>query len=116
MWALFPMVEYLCVAVVVNYLIQGGRSPIDRCLNFGPLVFIGQLSYSMYLWQQLFCLKGATLQMNAPMCFIIAMGCAMFSYYVVEQPALRLRQQLSRRRAYEPTPIPLDAVQAPTPA
>jgi peptidoglycan/LPS O-acetylase OafA/YrhL len=109
--ALFPLAEYFCIAMVINYVIQGRHSPIDRFLNVGPMVFIGQLSYSLYLWQQLFCLKGATLELNAPLCFAVAMACAMFSYYIIEQPALRLRQQLSQRRPHHSTPLALEAVQ-----
>jgi peptidoglycan/LPS O-acetylase OafA/YrhL len=114
--ALFPLIQYFSIAMVINYVIQGRRSPIDRLLNVGPMIFIGQLSYSLYLWQQLFCLKGATLQLSMPLCFAAAMACAMCSYYIVEQPALRLRQQLSRCPTYHPTPIPLDTIQVSTSA
>ena len=102
---LFPLVDYFCIAIVINYLVQGGRSTIDWFLNVGPVVFIGQLSYSLYLWQQLFCLKGATLQLNAPFCFVAAMACAMFSYYIIEQPAIRFRRHLSKGLAIEKSPV-----------
>ncbi|HUA20951.1 MAG TPA: acyltransferase, partial [Bryobacteraceae bacterium] len=42
---------YLLVALFINYAVEhpGG------VLNWGPVVWVGQLSYSLYIWQQLFC-------------------------------------------------------------
>jgi peptidoglycan/LPS O-acetylase OafA/YrhL len=66
-------------------------------LNVRPVVWLGKISYSLYLWQQLF----AYGDRHRPWYFVlIAVGLASASYYLVEQPMLRLRE---RRAAAERT-------------
>lgn len=65
-------------------------------LNVTPVVWLGKISYSLYLWQQLFAYgpqKGPWYYM------LLALGPACLSYYLVEQPLLRLRDTRARRRA-----------------
>ena len=113
MQVLFPLGEYACIALIINYLIQGGQTPVSWLLNTPPLVYVGQLSYSLYLWQQPFCYAGSALAFMAPWCLFPAMAGAAFSYYCIEQPALRLRQRLQQRRQFRPSIEPaLLAVQA----
>ena len=58
-----------------------------RILNLAPVVWLGQISYSLYLWQQPF------MNPDAPSRYgvfaAIAMACV--SYYLIEQPLLRYR-------------------------
>jgi peptidoglycan/LPS O-acetylase OafA/YrhL len=64
-------------------------------LNVRPVVWLGKISYSLYLWQQLF----AYGQHQQPWYFVIlAVGLAGASYYFVEQPMLRVRE---RRKSAE---------------
>ena len=42
------------IAIVVVWAVQNGESFVGRVLNSRPLVYVGGLSYSLYLWQQLF--------------------------------------------------------------
>jgi peptidoglycan/LPS O-acetylase OafA/YrhL len=59
-------------------------------LNVRPVVWLGKISYSLYLWQQLF----AYGQHPRPWYFVfIAVGLAGASYYFVEQPMLRVRER-----------------------
>jgi peptidoglycan/LPS O-acetylase OafA/YrhL len=58
-------------------------------LNFQPVVFLGKISYSLYLWQQLFFYRPDPLP--AYFAFPLALGCACASYFLIEQPMLRLR-------------------------
>ena len=72
----------------------------DRLLNVGPLVWSGLLSYSLYLWQQPF------LVMNGPLNFLSArltatLAAALLSYYLIERPALRFFNHVSRPAATE---------------
>jgi peptidoglycan/LPS O-acetylase OafA/YrhL len=65
-------------------------------LNVRPVVWLGKISYSLYLWQQLFAYGGG----HKPWYFLLgALGLASASYYVVEQPMLRLREKRSERTA-----------------
>ena len=64
-------------------------------LNWGPVAWLGKISYSLYLWQELFC-SNANLHYG----FVLALpaiACACLSYYLVEQPMLRLRETLTRK-------------------
>jgi peptidoglycan/LPS O-acetylase OafA/YrhL len=59
-------------------------------LNVGPVVWLGQISYSLYLWQQLLVFG----EHAKPWYFVVfAIGLASASYYLVEQPMLRVRER-----------------------
>ena len=85
----------VCIALIVDYCIVNGHGRVGRVLNWGPLAFVGTLSYSLYLWQQLFLNRESA----APFAFFpanvaCAFGAALLSYYVVERPFLRWRERL----------------------
>jgi len=61
-----------------------------RILNFGPVVWLGKMSYSLYLWQQLFTFGEHPRPWYFP---ILAVGVAAASYYLLEQPMIRLRER-----------------------
>jgi len=62
-------------------------------LNAQPVVWLGKISYSLYLWQQLFAFG----QHREWYWLLVALGLASFSYYCVEQPMLRLREERARK-------------------
>jgi len=64
-------------------------------LNWLPVTWLGRISYSLYLWQQLFC-SNASLHAGG-LLIVPAVVCACLSYYFVEQPMLRLRDRRSRK-------------------
>lgn len=67
-------------------------------LNVPPVVWLGKISYSLYLWQQLFAYGSH----SRPWYFsLFAVGLASASYYLVEQPMLRLRDRQARQRNSE---------------
>jgi peptidoglycan/LPS O-acetylase OafA/YrhL len=75
------------IAALVLHVIQ---SPY-RVLNWAPIVWVGKISYSLYLWQELFCSNAA---FHAGFVLILpTVACACLSYYFVEQPILRLRER-----------------------
>ncbi len=74
----------------------------SRLLESAPLRFVGRISYSLYLWQQLFLVShfGAdTGQLGPlqtwPLSWLMAFGCSLLSYYLVEQPMIRLGHRLA---------------------
>ena len=94
---------YLSVAVCINYLVQGHQGLTNRLLETPPLVCIGRLSFSLYLWQQLFILREGQLN-NYELQGLwrdlsLTALLAMLSYVAVERPFLRWRDRLVRSRA-----------------
>lgn len=85
-------------ALCVDWCITWPAGTVGRWLNARGLVFIGGLSYSLYLWQQVFLNRTATTMITAfPLNLLLTLAAALVSYYLIETPALRLRQRLERR-------------------
>jgi peptidoglycan/LPS O-acetylase OafA/YrhL len=91
-----------------------------RILETKPLRWIGWISYSLYLWQQLFfgvnfagSPPGLALLRKPPINLLALLVCATFSHYVIEKPFIRLGHKLAstsiprpshtQARAYTPT-------------
>jgi peptidoglycan/LPS O-acetylase OafA/YrhL len=67
-------------------------------LNVRPVEWLGRISYSLYLWQQLFVYG----EHSRPWYFVwFAVGLASASYYFVEQPMLRVREKRAAARRME---------------
>jgi len=81
---------YLAVALFINYALEHEGGP----LNWGPLAWVGRVSYSLYLWQQLFCWKSPLWLGHFPQNLLASMLAAVLSYYLVEQPFARLRKRV----------------------
>jgi len=83
--------QQLSIAGVVLHVIQVPY----RALNWQPIAWLGKISYSLYLWQELFC-SNASLHWGYGLA-VPALVCACLSYYLVERPLLRLRDKLARK-------------------
>jgi peptidoglycan/LPS O-acetylase OafA/YrhL len=86
------------ISIFLFYCIQGPKSLVGRVLNFSPIRHLGVISYSVYLWQQIF--DGSqplihTHYLGLTLIFILLTGEA--SYWGIERPALRLRRRLDVR-------------------
>lgn len=83
---LFPLILAITVTGATGFL----ESP--------PLRWLGRISYSLYLWQQLFFSQyhHGVLQ-RFPLNLALALACASLSYYLVEKPMIRLGHRLARR-------------------
>jgi peptidoglycan/LPS O-acetylase OafA/YrhL len=65
-----------------------------RILNVHPVTWIGKISYGLYLWQQLFVFG----QHQRPWYFVFfAFALASASYYLLEQPVLRVRDRKAKK-------------------
>jgi peptidoglycan/LPS O-acetylase OafA/YrhL len=70
---------------------------LGRFLNSPVMVFIGKLSYSLYLWQQLFFQRFTTWWVAAfPWNVIATFTLASTSYFMLERPLMNLRGRLRR--------------------
>ena len=91
------------IAIFLLWCTRNPHSIIGRVLNWAPAVKIGVLSYSIYIWQTLFLhyrntevFGTYTLISTFPGNWLGFFLLACFSYYVIEQPSLRLRSLLIR--------------------
>lgn len=72
-------------------------------LNVRPVAWIGNLSYGLYLWQQLFAFGDHP----RPLYLVpLAMVFAAASYYLIEQPMLRLREKKFGERKLKTVLVP----------
>ena len=95
---------HLSIAGLVLHVIQVPY----RALNWSPVAWLGKISYSVYLWQELFC-SNPTLHLGYAL-VLPALACACLSYYLVEQPMLRLREKLARNQPRSPSLSPVAQV------
>ena len=85
----------LAIAATLDWCVTFGSGRVGRALNWAPLAYVGTISYSLYLWQQLFLNRTSDAASAAfPVNLGLACAAALTSYYVIEQPALRLRRRL----------------------
>jgi len=91
----FPL---LIISTIYHPLSWSGR-----VLELRPLRFVGHISYSLYLWQQLFFLFGhqgarwpLSLFQHFPINYIAALAVAIGSYYLLEKPCIRLGHRIAR--------------------
>ena len=80
------VVNPLLIVAIAGILIHVVQNPY-RILNIAPVVWVGQISYSLYLWQQPFTNPESPLRYG----IFGALGMACLSYYLVERPLLRYR-------------------------
>ena len=87
----------LMIGLLVHRCILYPEDALGRILNSRPLVAIGVLSYSLYVWQQFFLHKESTLWVTAfPQNLILSVLMAILSYRLLEKPMLQLRHRLRR--------------------
>jgi len=70
---------------------------VSALLNARPMVWLGTLSYSLYLWQQVLLDRHATgWYARFPQNVLLALAVACASYFLLERPLLELRRRLAR--------------------
>jgi peptidoglycan/LPS O-acetylase OafA/YrhL len=96
----------VCLALCLDWCVTFPDGRIGRVLNAAPLVFVGWISYSLYLWQQPFLdRESAAVTAQFPYNIALTVVAALASYYVVERPSLQLRKRIEARRR-RPVPAP----------
>lgn len=71
---------------------------VSRALDWAPVRFMGRISYSLYLWQQLFLVPGwLPGGLGFPLNVCLAFGAAVLSHYCVERPCIAFGRRLAAR-------------------
>lgn len=82
------------IAFFMMYVVFGPQKILFKVLNTKVLNYIGLLSYSLYLWQQIF-ISGSDFWIGKyPQNIFFLSLFALFSYYIIEKPFLRLKSKI----------------------
>ena len=88
----------VATALLLDAVVTHPEHGLARAMNTGTLMFIGRISYSLYLWQELFCNRNTTAwPARFPVNVVLSVACATASFYLIEKPALRLRDRMELR-------------------
>jgi peptidoglycan/LPS O-acetylase OafA/YrhL len=93
--------EAVAIGSIVMWAVNHADTLVGRALNWRPLVHVGLMSYSLYLWQQPFLFErpeSVSLGRVAVQA-LAALACAELSYFLVERPFMALRRRVLARRA-----------------
>ncbi len=90
----------LAIALIVDRCVRVTAGPVFEALNWRPMIWLGTMSYSLYLWQEPFLNHHAHTGLTTwPVNVVLAVACAIGSYYLVESPFFALRDQWASRAA-----------------
>jgi peptidoglycan/LPS O-acetylase OafA/YrhL len=90
------LVFAICSAVLITRALDD-RSRLSSLLSLGALVFLGRISYSLYLWHfpvfVAFGINEQRAELAAVPAVVVAVALAVGSYYVIEVPFLRRKRR-----------------------
>jgi peptidoglycan/LPS O-acetylase OafA/YrhL len=107
-----PVLEPFCVAWLLGWSLHA-RGALVRFLESGPIQFLGTISYSLYLWQQLFTAPPVDYGAGWLLFFPLMILFAVLSYYLIERPCVRFAKRFVGGKA---TPSQPGALGPRTPA
>lgn len=85
------------IAFMILSIISQPEHLICQLLRTRVFIFVGLISYSLYLWQQLFTNISMPVHLEFPSNIIASLAAASFSYYLVERPFLRIKDRNLKR-------------------
>lgn len=92
-----PTIESVAIAVTLLVLIEGTPGLAFRLLNSWLARHIGKLSYSLYIWQELFLGPGRAANLSSLAWRLAAIYLvALCSFNLIERPFVRLRSRMRR--------------------
>jgi peptidoglycan/LPS O-acetylase OafA/YrhL len=89
-----PTIEYAAVAAFVNFAIEHRHGRLAAFLNHPLMVWSGNLSYSLYIWQQVptefWQGHASPIELLVGLALLFTTAC--FSFYVIERPFNLMRK------------------------
>lgn len=94
------------VGLVIMAIVTMKQFWLSRLLRLRPFIFVGTISYSLYLWQQLFLFEDSPVSLGFPFNILQAFAAATLSYWLIETPFLKLKDR-RKRPAGLAVPLPV---------
>jgi peptidoglycan/LPS O-acetylase OafA/YrhL len=83
--------EGIAMLSIILFAIDKNNLKTFKILNWRPLVHLGSISYSIYLWQQLFIYYNYGPMFTFPLSLVMIYVTSLLSYLLIEYPFMRLR-------------------------
>jgi peptidoglycan/LPS O-acetylase OafA/YrhL len=96
-----PLYESVSIAVLLAATTLHPKSVSSRLLSVRPLMFLGAISYSLYVWQGPF-MAAASVVSPAIVLGVALPLMTLCSYYWIERPGIRVGSRLSLRLKGQP--------------
>jgi|SRR5882724_256845 len=99
-----PGLQAVGLTILIMHSISSPRAWAFRVLNVAPVCWLGVLSYSLYIWQEIFCTRASAFGfapksfLTFPIWMFTAVVAAIVSYYGFERPLLGLRRKFRHVR------------------
>jgi peptidoglycan/LPS O-acetylase OafA/YrhL len=94
-----PLYESVCLAGLIAAALASPRSAVARPLCSRMLVYVGTISYSIYVSQEFFMAQPTPPTLASTLLLILGIPvCALSSYYLIERPCQRLGHRLTAPR------------------
>ena len=101
-WLLGLSLEGFAVTLMMLYSVRFPGRALGRVLNWAPVVHLGTISYSVYLWQQVFCIgPDGPLVRSFPLNLICAIAMGELSWWTVEAWSRQVRSRMASKRIQE---------------
>ncbi len=89
--------DNLAIAILLVISIEQKNTIWHKLLNSKPMIFIGTISYSIYLWQQIFTSNLDLGKINLlPFNLLFIFIASALSYSLIEKPFLKFKERFSR--------------------
>lgn len=98
----FGTITNVGIAFIVVISVNCQHNLYFRFLNSSSMNYIGKLSYSIYLWQQLFFSPNVKPFSNLPLNLLCIAIVSVASYQFVEKPFLKLKDKFGRKKVLVP--------------
>ena len=100
----------IAIALCIDWCVRTPDGWIGKVLNWRVAVWVGALSYSLYLWQQPFLNRHSNLTINAvPLNLMLAIIAAVLSYYLIEKPFLLIKARFEVDHRHNERPADVKA-------
>jgi peptidoglycan/LPS O-acetylase OafA/YrhL len=97
------ILEPVLVFLLIPQLVAFTNGPVTRLLETRPMRYLGKISYSIYLYQQVVLGPVEKRLADHPIalffgCLLVTVACASGSYFLVERPFLKLKDRFERTK------------------